>query len=53
MDIQDVAFHNSRASFSTIFLKNCVRSRSLGISICLKTVVGVKQGLASSKIPLL
>ena len=43
MGFQDVAFLSSRASFSTTFLKNHTRGENLGITICLKTVVGGKQ----------
>ena len=44
MGFQDVAFQPSCASFSTTFLNNCDRgARSLRMTTCLKTVVGVSK----------
>ena len=54
MCFQDVALlPPSRASFSTTFLKKCVRGESLGTTTCLRTVVGGKQGHAACEIFLL
>ena len=44
MGLQDVAFQQSRASFSTTFLKKCGRGKILGTTTCLKDVVGVNMG---------
>ena len=53
MGFLEIAFMPSRASFSTTFLKNCGRCESLWTTTCLKTAVGVKQGHAPCRIPLL
>ena len=50
MGFQDVAFLPSRASYSSTFLNNCGRGKSLGNTTCLKTAVGCKQGHAPCKI---
>ena len=44
MGFQGVAYLSSRASYSTTFLKNCVRGESLRTTTCPKTVVGGKPG---------
>ena len=46
MALQDVAFLSSQASLPT----HCGRGKSLGTTICLKTVVGGTQGHAPSRI---
>ena len=53
IEFQDVAFLPSLASFSTTCKENCGRGESLGITTCLKTVVGGKQGHAPCKVLLL
>ena len=45
MGFQDMAFLPSRGRFSTTFLKNCGRGKSLGTTTCLKAVVGVSKGM--------
>ena len=42
MGFQDVVFLSSRGSFSTTFLKNCVRGEALRAATCLATMGGCK-----------
>ena len=49
MGFQDVAFLPSRASFSTMFLKNCGRCKSLRTTTCPKTMAWAKQRHAPCK----
>ena len=53
MDVQDVVFLPSRASFSTTFLKSCSTCEGLGTSTLLKTVARGRQGHTPSGIFLL
>ena len=49
VDLQDVALLPSRACSSTTFFKDCGRGESLRTTTCLKTVVGVSQGILHIK----
>ena len=50
MSIHYVSFLPSSANFCTAFIKNSDTSESLEIDICLRIVIGGKQGHAPSKI---
>ena len=50
MGFPDVEFLLSRASFSTIFLKQCGRGESNGSITCHRTMARGKQGPAPCKI---
>ena len=49
MGFQVAGFLPSRASFFTIFIKNCCRDESVRTTTCLKTVVGVSKGMLPAK----
>ena len=50
MSFQNIAFLFSRVSFCITFLKNYGKGYGFGTAICLKTVVGGKQGHAPCRI---